>query len=71
MKTVGWVLLVAGIVMLLVRSFNYTTKEKVVDAGPIEISKKETHTVVWPYYAGGILAVTGLVLVLVGPRRRD
>ena len=69
MKTLGWILLVAGIVMLLVRGFNYTTKEKVVDAGPIEISKKENHTVAWPLYAGGVLAIAGIALVAAGSKR--
>jgi len=70
MKTAGWILLVAGIVMLLVRSISFTTKEKVIDAGPIEINKKEPHTVSWPYYAGGLLAVGGLILIVTGSKKR-
>lgn len=69
MRVFGFILLVAGIVMLLIRGISYTTKEKVVDAGPIEINKKENHTVTWPYYAGGVMAVAGLILVLADRRR--
>jgi hypothetical protein len=69
MRVLGYILLAAGIIMLLIKGISYTTKEKVVDAGPIEISKKENHTLTWPYYAGGIMAVAGLILVLSDRRR--
>lgn len=71
MKILGWILLAAGIVMLLVRGIGYNTKEKVADVGPIEINRTEHHTLVWPYYAGGALAVVGLVLVVAAPRRSN
>ena len=69
MRVLGYILLAAGIIMLLIKGISYTTKEKVIDAGPIEISKKENHTLSRPYYAGGIMAVAGLILVLSDRRR--
>lgn len=70
MKVIGWILVIVGVVMILLRGVNFTTTKKVVDAGPIEINKKENHSVAWPFYTGGILAVIGVVLV-VADRRRD
>jgi hypothetical protein len=64
MKNLAWVLLVIGVVMLVVRGINYTTKEKVVDLGPVEINKTENHRVDWPIYAGGILALAGVLLLV-------
>ena len=63
-KTLGIILLVLGIAMLVWTGFTYTKKEKVVDAGPIQISAEKEHTVNWPPYAGGILVIGGIVLLV-------
>jgi hypothetical protein len=64
MKTIGIILIALGIIMLVVRGISYTTEEKVVDLGPLEVNKKDKKTVGWPMYAGGIAVVAGIVLVL-------
>lgn len=69
MKLIGWILVVVGVLMIILRGVNFTTTKKVVDAGPIEINKKENHTLEWPLYTGGILAVVGVVLVVADRRR--
>ena len=70
MKILGIVLIVLGILMFVFGNVTFTRKEKVVDAGPLEINKKEKHTVAWPNYAGGIIVVAGVVVLLAGGRRR-
>jgi hypothetical protein len=70
MKTLGYILLLAGFAMLIFRGIQYTQKEKVVDTGPLEISIKEKKTFNWPYYAGAVAIVAGIVLVLAGRRKR-
>ena len=62
-RTIGFILIVVGAVMLIWTGFSYTQREKVVDAGPIHISADKEHSVSWPPYAGGILLVGGIVLV--------
>ena len=57
-------MLILGVVMLIWTGFSYTKKEKVVDAGPVQISADKEKTVNWPPYAGGILAVVGIVLLI-------
>lgn len=69
MKGFGIVLIVLGAVMLIWTGFSYTKKEKVVDLGPLEISADKEKQVNWPSYAGGILLVGGLVLVLVDKKK--
>lgn len=64
MKTFGLILIVAGIAMIVIRGFSVKTQKKVVDLGPLEVNKTENRWVGWPTYAGGIVAVVGLVLVL-------
>lgn len=61
-KTLGLILIVAGILMLVWGGFTYTKKEKVIDAGPIQVSADKEKSVNWPPYAGGIAVVAGLIL---------
>ncbi|MEI6946304.1 hypothetical protein V9K67_03820 [Paraflavisolibacter sp. H34] len=70
MRTLGIILIIAGILMFVFRGINYTKEEKVVDLGPLEINKKEKKTIGWPVYAGGIAVVAGLALVVAGGKRR-
>lgn len=64
MKSLGIALVAIGIIALIYTGFTFTTKEKVIDAGPIEISKDKKHSVNWPPIAGGILLVAGIVLIV-------
>ncbi len=70
MKILSFVLIVAGILMLLFNTFSFTTKEKVLDAGPIQISADKENEVNWPSYAGGIVLVAGVVLLLVDQKKK-
>jgi hypothetical protein len=69
MKAFGVILIIAGILMLIFRSFSFTKEEKVIDAGPVEINKKENKTIGWPVYAGGIAVAAG-VIILVAARKK-
>lgn len=64
MKNLGTALIVIGILMMLITGFNYVTKENVVNAGPIQINKKENHPVQWSPIVGGVLLAAGLILSL-------
>lgn len=67
-KTIGIILLVVGIVMIIWTGFTYTKKEKVIDAGPLQVSADKQKTVNWPPYAGGILIVGGIILLVTGKK---
>ena len=67
-KIIGIFLLIIGAVMVIWTGFNYTKKEKVVDAGPIQISAEKQKSVNWPPYAGGILAVCGIIVLVTGKK---
>ena len=69
MRTLGFVLIILGIVMLFIPGIGFTTRETVVDAGPIELSAEENHDVSWPIYAGGIVAAAGLALVIFAKKK--
>ncbi|MGA9651978.1 hypothetical protein [Pedobacter sp.] len=68
-KTVGIILIIVGIAMLVWTGFSYTRKEKIVDAGPIQISADKEKSVNWPPYVGGIILVAG-VFVFVASKRK-
>ena len=63
-KTIGIVLIVIGIAMMVYTGFNYVTKEKVVDIGPIQINAEKNHTVQWPPVVGVILIIGGIVVIV-------
>jgi drug/metabolite transporter (DMT)-like permease len=68
MKTLGIILIIAGIAMIIVRGFSVQTEKKVVDAGPIQINRKENKWIGWPTYAGAVVALIGVVVVATGKK---
>lgn len=71
MRIAGIVLIVLGIVMLVFNGINFQTEKKVVDAGPIEINKKENKHIGWPTYAGGAVIVVGVILAVAGNKKKS
>ena len=69
MKNFGIALVAIGVVMMLVTGFNYVTKKKVIDVGPIQIDKNVNHPVEWSPIVGGVLLVGGLVLIVTGKNK--
>lgn len=69
MRTLGIILLVVGGLMMAITGFKYVTKEKVVDLGPLEISKEKQHPVQWSPIVGGILLIGGIVALSVGKNK--
>jgi len=72
MKTsmiVGILLIVLGIVALGYEGITYTTREKVVDIGPLQASVEKKKTIPLSPVLGGAALVGGIVLVLAGSRR--
>lgn len=68
MKNLGIVMIVLGIIMMVITGFNFITKEKVLDVGPLEVHKEERHPVQWPPVAGAVLLAGGIILVIAGRR---
>lgn len=69
MKTFGIILIVAGIAMILIRGFSVTTEKEVVDLGPLEVNKKENKWIGWPTYAGALVAIVGVVMVVADKKK--
>lgn len=68
-KPFGILLIVIGLIMLVWSGFTYTKKEKVVDAGPIQISADKQKTVNWPPYVGGVAVIAGVAVFAISKRK--
>jgi uncharacterized membrane protein YidH (DUF202 family) len=69
MKLVGIVLVILGVVGLAYGGFTWTTREKVVDVGPLQVTRDKTQSLPLPPIAGGVCLIAGVVL-LVGTARQ-
>lgn len=69
MRTLGFILIIAGIVMIVIKGFSVTTEKKVVDLGPLEVNKKENKWIGWPTYAGAIAAIAGVIMVVADKKK--
>lgn len=69
-KLIGIVLIVVGVLALAVGGIRYTTREKVVDLGPIHATADKEHNIPLSPIAGGAAVVAGIVLVVAGSRTR-
>jgi uncharacterized membrane protein len=63
-KVIGVILIILGIVALAYQEISYTTREKVVDIGPIEASKETKRTIPLPPILGVLALAGGVILVL-------
>ena len=70
MKLIGVLLIVFGIVAMVLGGIRYTTREKVLDIGPIEATADKHHEIPISPIVGIASVVGGIVLVVVGSRTR-
>jgi hypothetical protein len=69
-KTIIAIILIAlGIVAFAYQGITYTTREKVVDLGPIQVTTEKTKTLPLPPILGAIALVGGIVLLVVGNKK--
>ena len=65
-KTLGIILIVLGLFGLAWGGFTYTTRETVIDIGPIHATREKTHNVPLPPIAGAVALIGGVVLLVAG-----
>ena len=70
MRIVGIVLIVIGLISLALGGISYTTKEKVVDIGPIEATAERNRTIPLPPLLGGLALAGGVALLIAGSRKK-
>lgn len=70
MKALGVVLIVLGVIGLVWGGITWTKRDKVLDVGPVQVTKEERKSLPMPPLAGAVSLVAGVALVLVDGRRR-
>lgn len=66
-ETVVAIILIAiGILALAYQGITYTTREKVLDLGPLQMTEERTKTVPLPPILGVVALVGGIVLLVRG-----
>ena len=72
MKTttiLGIALIVLGVVAFAYEGISYTTRENVIDLGPLQATVDKKKTIPLPPLVGGLAVVSGIALLIVGVRR--
>ena len=71
MKLIGIVLIVFGVIGLAYGGFTWTTRENVVDMGPLQVTQEKTHSLPLTPIAGGVCLVAGVLLLISGGRQKS
>ncbi len=66
----GAVLIVLGLAALAYQGITYTSREKVIDLGPIQATAERQKTIPLPPIMGIVAVAAGVALVVVGVRKR-
>jgi len=72
MKTatiLGIALIMLGLVAFAYQGITFTTREKVIDLGPLQATVDQEQTIPLPPLVGGLALVGGIALLIVGARR--
>ena len=72
MKTyslIGIILIVLGIAAFAYQGISYTTRENVVDLGPVHVTAEKTRTLPLPPIVGALALVGGIVLLVMGSKK--
>ena len=63
------VLIAIGVVSLAYQGITYTTREKILEVGPIKATAEKDKTIPLPPVLGGLALAGGVVLLVVAARR--
>jgi uncharacterized membrane protein len=66
---VGIALVLLGIVAFVYQGITYTSREKIIDIGPIQATADTQKTIPLSPLLGGLALVGGIVLVVVGAKK--
>jgi hypothetical protein len=74
MKTItliGIILIGIGIMAFGYQGITYTTRENVVDLGPLQVTTEKSRTIPLPPIVGGLALLGGIVLLTVGRKNHS
>jgi hypothetical protein len=68
-RAIGVTLIALGLVALAYQGFTYTTREKAIDLGPLQVTTERTRKIPIPPIAGALALMGGVVILVLGSRR--
>ncbi len=68
---IGIVLIAIGVMALAYQGISYTTREKIIDIGPIQATQETRKTIPLSPLLGGLALAGGIVLVVAGMRAKE
>ena len=66
---VGVALIILGVLALAYQGITYTTREKVIDLGPLQASVDKKKSIPLPPIVGALALAGGVVMVFIGSRK--
>ena len=66
---IGIILIVVAIAAFAYQGISYTTREKVVDLGPLQVTADKTRTLPLSPIVGGIALISGVALLVMGQKK--
>ncbi len=60
------ILIALGIAAFAYQGITYTTREKVVDIGPLKVTSEKSNTIPLPPIVGAIALAGGIALLIIG-----
>ena len=70
MTIAGAMLVLLGVLALAYQGVNYTTRETIIDVGPLQATADRERTLPLPPVLGIVALVGGVVLLISGARKR-
>lgn len=65
----GIVLIVVAVIAFAYQGISYTSREKVVDLGPLQMTAERTRTLPLPPIVGAVALVGGIALLVMGRKK--
>ena len=65
----GIVLLAIGIIAFAYQGITYTTREKAIDLGPIQVTAEKTHTLPLSPLVGSVALIGGILMLIASGKK--
>lgn len=66
---IGIILIVVAVAAFAYQGISYTTREKVIDLGPLQVTADKTRTLPLSPIVGGVALLGGIALLVMGQKK--
>ena len=66
---IGIILIVVAVAAFAYQGISYTTREKVINLGPLQVTADKTRTLPLSQIVGGIALIGGIALLVMGQKK--